>query len=105
MIPTHSGKSRAAKCQPVDALMGFKAAVLSRDHRRTHSWTDLAKLSPTEPACLIIHPNAIQQPAIAVIEPRLAGPPILLDLRIVGQARRRAQCVERRVKYDHGDQQ
>ena len=86
---------RAPQCQPVDPVMRAEPFVLGGDHRFADDRRDVSELHPLQPPRCKIDPLAVDQPAVAIVKPRLARMPCRHDTRMAGQERREGGDVER----------
>src|SRR3546814_8902431 len=61
--------------------------VLGRHHRVADGGADILERHPAEAAALEVDADRVEQPAVAVVEPRLAGLPRGADVGVGGHRR------------------
>src|SRR3546814_14838227 len=99
---TPAGPARANRArdrEPVDPTVRPETAILGLHHRVADGGSNGLQGHPAEAAALTIDPFGVEQPAIAVVEPRLAGCPVGAQIGVGGHSGR---AEERRVGKEWG---
>ena len=94
---------RSHNRQPVNTAVCRKAMIFRRDDRLADHRRHRVKPRPRQPPRREIDARAVDQYAVAVVQPRFRRPPGTADLCVARQWRRQRRIIDRRETQDHQD--